>query len=250
MATLDKLAEERDDALRSLDEAKTELAAFQQAAQAAAEDRAALTEWAKAEIAEARAACPPPESGCSLNVSFTVNSDGTTLTGGQLTLREDKYTSALDVLEYLATLMAERKWKVAPAPKTAPTAPPNKAVAILKEAGAAPEVIAAATTATAHVKPVLTFNSVYMTIEPKPGGKVAVNFFGNGHKQPHDDYAEVYVIRSAEQLAKDMPFFDSEIFVEAGEYSESLTVGYTLSDKLNSKGNPYKDIQYIRRRHN
>lgn len=243
---IEKLAEERDGALKSLEDMKAELAAFQQAAQAAAEDRAAFTEWAKSEIAKARSACPPPESGCSLNVSFTVNADGTTLTGGQLTLRADKYEQASDIVKALDDLMTARKWKVAPTPKAAPPAPPNKAVAILKEAGAAPEVIAAAKQATAHVKETLTVNAVFMTVEPKPGGKVTLNFFGNDRKQPHNQFADLYVTRSAEQLAKDMPYLDPEIFEQAGEYTCSLVVGYVLSDKLNTKGNPYKDVQYIR----
>ena len=215
-----------------LAEKEQQLAAFQKAAQ---EREAAL-----------KAACPPPESGCSVNVSFVVNDEGTTLTGGQLTLRADRYDQALDVMSYLAHLMTERKWKIAAAPKPAPAAKENKAVAILKEAGAAPQVIAAATQAPAHIKPVLEVRAVHMTVEPKPGGRVNVNFFGNDRKQPHNQFADIYVSRAAEQLAKDMAFLDPEVFTGPGEYAIEMLVGYTLSDKLNTKGNPYKDVQYIK----
>ena len=240
---IQSMALERDRALKSLADREAELSAFQKAAQDAAEDHRLFREWAKAEIA--KAACPAPESGCSVNVSFVVNEDGTTLTGGQLTLRADKYDQALDVMEYLARLMTERKWKVASAPKPAPAAKENKAVAILKEAGAAPQVIAAATQATAHIKPVLEIHAVHMTVEPKAGGKVNVNFFGNDRLQPHNKYADIYITRTLDQLEKDMPFLDPETFEDAAEYTVDLLVGYTLSDKLNTKGNPYKDVQYI-----
>jgi len=230
---LEKVELERDAARHQEQEVKAELVAFQQAA---IEREAAL-----------KAACPPPESGCSVNVSFTVNDDGTILTGGQLTLRADKYEQALDVLAYLSHLMAERKWKVSPAPKPAPAAKENnKAVAILKEAGATPQVIAAVTQATAHVKPVLEIHAVYMTIEPKAGGKINVNFFGNDRKQPHNQFADIYYTRTLDQLKKDMPFLAPETYENADEFTVDLVVGYTLSDKPNTKGNPYKDIQYIK----
>jgi len=216
----------------TLAEKEQQLAAFQKAA---LEREAAL-----------KAACPPPESGCSVNVSFTVNDDGTILTGGQLTLRADKYEQALDVLAYLSHLMAERKWKVASAPKPAPAAKENKAIAILKEAGASQQVIAAATQATAQVKPVMEIHAVHMTVEPKPGGKVSVNFFGNDRKQPHNQFADIYVTRTAMQLSSDMPYLDPEVFTAPGEYAVDLIIGYTLSDKLNSKGNNYKDVVYIK----
>ena len=228
--------------------AQEELAAFQKAAQQAAEDQARYQEWAKGEIVKARAACPPAEAGCSINVAFTINDEGTTVTGGQLTLRANEYEQALDVLGCLARLMMERKWKVASAPKPVPPAPVkgNKAFSILKEAGATPEVLAAAQQATAHINPVTEVKAVHISVEPKPGGKTSVNFFGNDRKQPHNQFADVYVTRSAEQLGQLMPFIDPTVFEQAGEYAAVLTVGYTLSDKLNTKGNPYKDVQYVR----
>ena len=91
----------------------------------------------------------------------------------------------------------------------------------------------------------LEIHAVHMTVEPKAGGKVNVNFFGNDKLQPHNKYADIYITRTLDQLEKDMPFLDPETFEDAAEYTVDLLVGYTLSDKLNTKGNPYKDVQYI-----
>src|SRR3990167_1791780 len=142
--------------------------------------------------------------------------------------------------------MKEQKWKVAAAQNPAPAAKENKAIAIVKAAGAAPEVVKKVEQATANVKTVLEVRAVFMTVEPKPGGKVSVNFFGNDKKQPHNQYADIYVTRTAEQLSSAMEYLNEQIFYLPGEYEVDLLIGYTLSDKLNTKGNPYKDVQYIK----
>ena len=43
-----------------------------------------------------------------------------------------------------------------------------------------------------------------------------------------------------------MEYLNEQIFYLPGEYEVDLLIGYTLSDKLNTKGNPYKDVQYIK----
>ena len=213
---------------------QAELQAFQKAAQ---EREAAL-----------KAACPPAESPISMNWTMYdkrgVQVQITMRAGIDAEIIKQVFNARAEFVEQV--LKEERGWTMPVAPKPAPAAKENKAVAILKEAGAAPQVIAAATQATAHVKPVLEIHAVHMTVEPKPGGKINVNFFGNDRKQPHNQFADIYVSRSAEQLAKDMAFLDPKVFTGPGEYAVEMLVGYTLSDKLNTKGNPYKDIQYIK----
>jgi len=248
---LEKIALDRDaaqkgeqDARTELETARAELAAFQSAAQNAAAGHAEFQAWAKAEIEKARAACPPPESGFSMN--FQIQNG--LIVGGQITIREPRLQDWPNAADEYKKICERFALKQASAPKPAPSAPvkDNKAVAVLKQAGAAPEVIAAAKAATAGQKSVLEIHAVHMTVEPKPGGKVNVNFFGNDRKQPHNQFADIYVTRTAVQLSSDMPFLDPEIFESAEEYAVDLTIGYTLSDKLNSKSNPYKDVLFIR----
>lgn len=87
---------------------------------------------------------------------------------------------------------------------------------------------------------------VYIEVLPQADGKTEVKFFGNDKKQPHNQYPDVYSKRVAADHIKNMPFLDSAIFSKAGNYTVSLVLGYTLSAKTNAKGNPYKDIQYIK----
>src|SRR3990172_2505406 len=247
---LEELSLERDsyklDAAGAWDKVGTlhaELAFLRKAA--AEHDEAQQAEFA-VQIARIKAACPPPESPISVNWNML----GKYEEPFQITLRAGVTGEIIiDVMkarsEFLDVAL-KGGYKFSEKPKPAPAAKENKAVAILKEAGATPQVIAAATQATAHVKPGLEIHAVHMMVEPKPGGKVNVSFFGNDRKHPHNQFADIYVSRSAEQLAKDMAFLDPEVFTGPGEYAVELIVGYTLSDKLNTKGNPYKDIQYIK----
>ena len=222
-----------------------ELAAFQKAA--AEHDEAQQSEFA-AQMARLKDACPPAESPISMNWTMYdkrgVQVQITMRAGVDAEIIKQVFNARAEFVEQV--LKEERGWTVPVAPKPAPAAKENKAVAILKEVGAAPQVIAAAMQATAHIKPVMEIRAVHMTVEPKAGGKVNVNFFGNDRKMPHNQFADIYVTRTAEQLAKDMAFLDPEVFTGPGEYGVEMLIGYTLSDKLNSKGNPYKDIQYIR----
>jgi hypothetical protein len=87
---------------------------------------------------------------------------------------------------------------------------------------------------------------VYMEVLPQADGKTEVKFFGNDKKQPHNQYPDVYSKRMAQDHVKAMPFLDPNIFGRAGNYAVSLVLGYTLSAKTNAKGNPYKDVQYIK----
>ena len=91
------------DALRSIVADKdTQLAAFQKAAQ---EREAAL-----------KAACPPPESGLSLNVSFT----GKVINSGQVTFRTPNVQDWRTAFDEFAAMVKERDWHFAPAPEKPP----------------------------------------------------------------------------------------------------------------------------------
>lgn len=119
-----------------------------------------------------------------------------------------------------------------------------------KQSESAPQATQAApTSATAQPSAggaVTEVRVVYMEVLPQADGKTEVKFFGNDKKQPHNQYPDVYSKRMAQDHVKAMPFLDPNIFGKAGNYTVSLVLGYTLSVKTNAKGNPYKDVQYIK----
>ena len=84
-------------------------------------------------------------------------------------------------------------------------------------------------------------------IVPKPDGKAELKFYGAGHKYP-DLYATRSIAVWAEEIGWDVSAFAAAITYDTTDVGKSPTmeVGYTLSDKLNTKGNPYKDIDYIK----
>ena len=89
-------------------------------------------------------------------------------------------------------------------------------------------------------KAIQELHVVKVEITPKPDGKAELKFFTTGHKFP-----DLYATRSVEQWVEALNW-EAATFGAAAEYSEKLLVGYTLSDKLNTAGNPYKDIAYIK----
>ena len=89
-------------------------------------------------------------------------------------------------------------------------------------------------------KAVQELHVIKVEITPKPDSKAEIKFFTAGHKFP-----DLYATRTTAQWVEDLNWEES-IFGAAAEYSEKLLVGYTLSDKLNTAGKPYKDIAYIK----
>lgn len=251
------LAVERDSALKALADKQAELSDYQKAYEqnkndlegwAAAEKASAL-----AEIAKARAAVPCPESPISVNWNM-LGKHGEVF---QMTLRNgitgELIVEVMKARSEFLDLALKGGYsfpaKLGPAPSAAlrqAQDTDNKAVSILKDAGAPAVVVAAAKAATADQAQVIVVHAVYMEVEPKADGRVNVNWFGNDKKQPRNQFADIYTSRTPDGLAQAMPFFAAEMWTKPGSYSCKLAVGYTLSEKLNSKGNPYRDIQYIR----
>jgi len=77
-----------------------------------------------------------------------------------------------------------------------------------------------------------------IAVTPKPDGKATVEFFATGRK-----FADIYATQKIESLVELFGGgWRAEHFASAVTYDVGLAVAYTLSDKLNSKNNPYKDI--------
>lgn len=83
--------------------------------------------------------------------------------------------------------------------------------------------------------------AVKVEITPVSEGKAELKFYEAGHKWP-----DLYSKRAAKDWSGVLGWAQDE-FMKAQTFDGlNLRIGYTLSDKLNSKGNPYKDIAYIK----
>lgn len=98
---------------------------------------------------------------------------------------------------------------------------------------------------TASVDTSTTFqiHAVKMQIEARPDGKSKVKFFANGH-----EYPDIDVVRTPDQLAQLMSKtadWKPEHFKTTVEAKCDYLIEYVNSEKLNSKGNPYKNITAV-----
>lgn len=85
-----------------------------------------------------------------------------------------------------------------------------------------------------------------MEITPRSDGRVDVKFYAPDHKYP-DIYTTNDKAVIAAQLAKATGAnWKPEHFRAAQAFNLNLVIGYTLSDKLNKNGKPYKNIQSIK----
>lgn len=93
------------------------------------------------------------------------------------------------------------------------------------------------------------YHVVSLDILPQPGGKVKLAFFGDGFKQPRDDYAIVVntmPIEWALNYLKPYYEFKPETMQKALTFSVDFYLEwYEQKDKLNSHGNPYKNISQV-----
>lgn len=89
----------------------------------------------------------------------------------------------------------------------------------------------------------LTIRAVKMTVTPRTDGKADVKFFEQGHQYP-----DIYATKTPAELVtmlKTTGAWTPQHFAAAGEYQVNFVIDYKLSEKLNTKGNPYKDIVTI-----
>lgn len=90
--------------------------------------------------------------------------------------------------------------------------------------------------------------SIRFTVEGHDGGKVKLSFFAEGRKWA--DITRVCTVDTAismmQPTAKNGKQWTQNHFEPGKDYALGCTVYYALSDKKNSKGNPYKDIVAVR----
>jgi len=85
-----------------------------------------------------------------------------------------------------------------------------------------------------------TINAVKMSVTPRADGKVEVKWFAAGHTYP-----DIYATKTVEALCdllKATGQWTPAHFGAVAEYLVPMTIRYVNSEKLNSKGNPYKNI--------
>ena len=134
--------------------------------------------------------------------------------------------------------MREKGWQTEgdmthPAPAQ-PSRPQNSA-------GSAPAAPTRATaTPTATQSGLQTLDIIKLEIEPQADGKAKLKFYSAGHKYP--DLYSTLPIGNCVALLADVGEWTQEYFEKAGIYDVEFVAEWKNSDKLNSKGNPYKDI--------
>jgi hypothetical protein len=88
-----------------------------------------------------------------------------------------------------------------------------------------------------------TFHIVKMQIEPRADGKVNIKFFEVGHQYP--DITAVKTPAEGAVLLQPLGGYTPAHMV-AGEYNITAAIEWVASYKMNSKGNPYKNIKSIK----
>jgi len=90
----------------------------------------------------------------------------------------------------------------------------------------------------------LTLQAVRMKVEPQPGDKAKLSFFDNdpGHKYP-----EIVATRPVDKWVLFLSAcgaWTADHFKTPGEYNlvPAYKLTYHLSEKTNTKGNPYRDL--------
>lgn len=170
----------------------------------------------------------------------------------QITMREGMTAEGLGHLlserSRLITGLIERggysaRGAITPPPQTAPSVDSATAAAI--ETGKAILPPPAATPAPQQAQAgLLEFRIAKIEITPKPDNKSEVKFFMEGHKFP-----DIYATQTIDNLVKmfsPVGAWTDDHFKVAGNYAVKFTVCYVLSERLNSKGNPYKNITQLK----
>lgn len=184
----------------------------------------------------------------------TLYGDGFTI---NLTARAGNCMDALDDL-VLGIQYGKKTYKLDTKPTTAqapvqaaPVAPAVVAPAPVPpapvQAPVPPAPVQAAPVQAAPVPPpvnpppdVNTFVAVKMTVEPRTDGKSKISLFADGHQ-----WADINLIFSPEQAVGTLGHlapWTQEHFMTATTYDVKYLVAWKNSTKLNSAGNPYKNL--------
>ena len=139
---------------------------------------------------------------------------------------------------------ASQKYKLKPYRGSAKSAPNSQPAAPTTSAAAPHPVNAPSPAATGSHDTTSEFvlNIVRFETQPAPGGKTKCSFYEADRKYP-----DLYASNTPEHLAEQMSIpgvvdWTPAHFQIAEIYEMDFQIVYKLSPKLNTKGNPYKDI--------
>ena len=166
-------------------------------------------------------------------------------------------TAALDDL-YTGIIHAFTKYECTPEAPKAPPAPapkPDPATQIAREEGNL-ELAAEIKAGTEAIpeppkgKTWQTFDAVFVRYLPQPDGKCTIEFYGNQHKQPHDDYAFIKASKwTWESVSGLMKHVTSHAPEEAGEFNLPCRVYYIEGKEYTTPSGVtghYKNICHVR----
>lgn len=183
---------------------------------------------------------PPAEAGVSLNWTM-LDRNGANV---QVTMRATFAASWPGLMKHRAAFMEkalENGWTIPGKAQAQPSGLPPAPVA--PQAAPAPE----AATPPPGGKQVQEIVATRIEVTPKPDGKAELKFYGAG-----DKYPRIYSTKPAATWESILGWaasnFGQALTIQQHPDGRALrlTIGYTLSEKLNSQGKPYKDIEYIR----
>lgn len=93
-----------------------------------------------------------------------------------------------------------------------------------------------------------TFRCVRIEVQPQPTGSSKIEFFGNDRKPGGNEFptlAAYWDAVRAVNMFKETGPWTEEHFTKAAAYTVNYDVTWVNSDKLNSRGNPYKNVVKI-----
>ena len=92
------------------------------------------------------------------------------------------------------------------------------------------------------------FHCVRIDILPQSDGRTKVEFYGDTHKQPVDDFLTCSSLWTADKLQELIaPYFEfqQDTFGTAQSFSVDMTVEWKPSKNTNKAGNPYKNVARV-----
>ena len=91
-----------------------------------------------------------------------------------------------------------------------------------------------------------TIHANRMTIEPRPDGRINVKWFAAGHRWPDlTTCTAPEILRNKYLPDEDLDRWTLDELMAAGDHKVDHVITWRSSEKLNSKGNPYKNIVKI-----
>lgn len=149
----------------------------------------------------------------------------------------------LEDIDRFAHYMLDKGWKFDGALEASP---PAKATEQPKPAADGPKPAGAGQAKPPIDTSINTMEIAKVKVEPQADGKIKIGLFAKGHQ-----YADLFInaanYEAALKLLANTGYeWDAEYLNKVAEYDMHFFADWRNSDKLNSKGNPYKNVVALR----